>query len=461
MLGAFVVGAPYICFVAVGFQVLVSLLAILSLVPIFKVSELAGKALQSLAAIIGDSYIYAGNDITRRAINARIALDLDWAKSFTTQVAVVAHSQGAAAALDTVRLRNASCSLITYGSGIRKLIELRQEMARPRLAVLLLQLSWIYPLGLIWAWPIVLKYLGDAAAGSTAPWPLGGMASTFIFFGYLGLCMLFLLATDSDPVEEAVKKEVDAMEGYGGSWTDLVSTADPVPAGLLLRNLKQDPQSQDWIRWDGLKCLKSAKVWNQGNFLTDHTSYWQSHDDFIPRVFAAIASDFHLPTTPVKLAFGQMIRRRSLRCRIRLIGHTLLFALTFVLFIQLGYQCHDALQPIAQPWLEKSLSWLDGFTARVTDLIVWLTVFAIHMGGLALFIHLISGAIWRVWDKAVGAKETWRSKIVYLATGPAGFVLATGTASWLLVHAINSGNYGTIPDDIYRFFYWLHGVLLR
>ena len=86
----------------------------------------------TLSASIGDSYLFTTNPIVESAVVTRVQRDIEWLAGRCDEVVVVAHSQGAAIAYEAIqqwtwreRVPKPLKRLITYGSGIRKLFELK------------------------------------------------------------------------------------------------------------------------------------------------------------------------------------------------------------------------------------------------------------------------------------------------------------------------------------------------
>ena len=80
---------------------------------------------------VGDSYLFAHDALARTAMVQRIRHDLDWLRAKgCEQVAIVAHSQGAALCHDMLRDENRPKKqvdlLVTVGSGVQRLNGFRQ-----------------------------------------------------------------------------------------------------------------------------------------------------------------------------------------------------------------------------------------------------------------------------------------------------------------------------------------------
>lgn len=110
------------------------LLLLVGLIPIRWVRSAVGRVQHGLAGTIGDSYVLLSEDIVAGAIYGQVRRDLAWLAQRCRAVVVVAHSQGAAIAHRVLQMGGPQgCDLlITFGSGLRKLSEIRQLLASPR-----------------------------------------------------------------------------------------------------------------------------------------------------------------------------------------------------------------------------------------------------------------------------------------------------------------------------------------
>ncbi len=114
-------------------MLVIALLLVLGAVPITAVRDLVGTLQRAISAYIGDSFVFMGQSITSAAVTRRVARDFAWLSSRCRRVTVIAHSQGAAVAHRALRNQpmRSEDTLITFGSGLRKLTEIERMRAHP------------------------------------------------------------------------------------------------------------------------------------------------------------------------------------------------------------------------------------------------------------------------------------------------------------------------------------------
>ena len=161
-------------FVVLPFQLVGLVLAAFWLVPFAPFRNLLEGIFLAIAEQFGDSYVFARDPVVRRAIADRVARDLERVEA--VEVVVMAHSQGAAVALDMFELHDSPPPLITYGAGIRKLQELAGGMtdATPT-PPLFHALWWLAGLAVAATIGVALN-VQQVAAGNLAPDRWAGMS---------------------------------------------------------------------------------------------------------------------------------------------------------------------------------------------------------------------------------------------------------------------------------------------
>lgn len=114
---------------------MVAALLVLGLPPLKITRDLAGSLQRTIAATVGDSFVFMRQAMTASAITTVVRERLEWLSARCRRVAVVAHSQGAAVAHRVLRsTTSAPCDLfVTFGSGLGKLSDIeRGDIARGR-----------------------------------------------------------------------------------------------------------------------------------------------------------------------------------------------------------------------------------------------------------------------------------------------------------------------------------------
>jgi hypothetical protein len=450
---AAVTGPLLFALAIVPFQLCVLFLAVLSLIPFFKIGEHAAKGLRFLAEVIGDSYVYASDPMSREAVHTRIYDDLRWLKDRAEHVTIIAHSQGAAAAVDMLCSRKAECGLITYGAGVRKLRELEYQKENPSFGFSLTQLSWVYSIGCIWALPIAYEYFHESSIGFLQNRPEARTAFCYLVFGaFLAYFVTAFNPQHTERIDDELLRIANRIADKGIPWTDLTATADPVPGGLLFRTEPSETDDLGWITWRSATWpekpgLRSAWVRNTLSSVSDHTSYWKSHDDFLPRVVATLETQSSTPLTPPGL--GASLRSasvaRAVRGALRWWLHSLLFVMSVVVYYRLGSSFRLWLHQLLGGWLGK-VDTSSGMTHALVDFSLWVVGLAVHILAVWLWVHFLSGTFWRSWDKGVRDPNPKQRVLAYLRL--LGFLLFIAAGAGLMWVALQQGSYSAIPREV-------------
>ena len=84
------------------------------------------------------------------------------------------------------------------------------------------------------------------------------MANSYLMVGYFVFYMIFFwLVFEEDKVTPVLQRRYDEIANHA-SWTDLISTSDPVPGGLLFRDVAPI-RKFSWMRWDGPAWMSPAR----------------------------------------------------------------------------------------------------------------------------------------------------------------------------------------------------------
>ena len=107
---------------------LLILLFLVSLIPWSTTRNMVLPILNALSGTLGDSYLFTNSDIVKGAIIDSVSQDLSWMAERAERRMILAHSQGAAVAHFVLKEAwehpPRIDHLITYGSGLRKLLQL-------------------------------------------------------------------------------------------------------------------------------------------------------------------------------------------------------------------------------------------------------------------------------------------------------------------------------------------------
>jgi hypothetical protein len=260
---------PVIAPLTVLVQGLLLLLAVLTVIPLEIVQKRVAAVQRALSTLVGDSYTFLESASNRASIVAGVRERLAWLSTRCRHVVIVAHSQGAYVALETLhtllpkRLR----LLVTVGSGIERLSALRGIHSHRGLS---LRMS----IGIA----LVSSYLISVGAyqvlaGERRTWYLALLAVSALFY-----TLMFVLA-GSDTDSHLHHGWYDLLKFHEIRWLDYFTAHDPVPGS-------SSPSS-------AAACQELA---NMHSVLLDHTSYWENRDQFVPSIVHAIAraGDSHL-----------------------------------------------------------------------------------------------------------------------------------------------------------------------
>ena len=241
---------------AVVAQAILLLLVLVALLPIARLRAALAGLERTLAATLGDSLVLLSSPLQQAAMVAQIRRDAAWLATRCKRVAIVAHSQGAALAHMAMRDERPPnvALLLTCGSGLRKLEELRQMSASEEGLAGRAYLS---------AAGVVL--LAASAAGAISglgwnPWTtaVGLLLFALVVVSYLGRYT---------PIDISWYSTRFQMEGL--HWVDYYATNDPVPNGAL-----QDYEEE-------LVLPLSVPIVNERSLLRDHTTYWRNPEQFV------------------------------------------------------------------------------------------------------------------------------------------------------------------------------------
>lgn len=282
-------------FVASFVQIVVAFLALLALLPIPALRRGLSGVLLTLTGTLGDSYVINASPLQRAAAVRRVRENLRWLQGMQCRkIVVVAHSQGAAVAHEAVRDPAPAEveRLITVGSGQAKLEELRlMERRRPGLLV---ASALILPLLVFVAaiWRTLNAVLSDDSA-------VFSMVFTAVVF--LGI-VAYLAFTGLEFYRERLAALSLKTVRPSLIWRDFYASADPVSNGPLHSSATP------------IEGVRSYRVLNYQSVLRDHTTYFQSRDDFLPRLVFQLAASARLPLISLQ-DFRRIFRARERRRR--------------------------------------------------------------------------------------------------------------------------------------------------
>ncbi len=385
--------APLLLFV-------ITALLVIGLIPIPRVRSIVGKLQRGLASTIGDSYALLGPKIGSSAIYGRVSRDLAWLSEQVEKTAVIAHSQGAAIAYRAVtRDSSNKCRLlITFGAGIRKLMQIRSlvsvtdnwvmQMSVSLVAlIIILQISRVtfgIERGLQLAFLLIVAWFGASfIAGlfagiymrirqrqvemsqrtgqliSVVVLVFSIAALTWWFPSPSRLATLLLASLTSVFVGNLVNTLMKANKLAGFmvhsmpeqgrpvprfeaklqddvEWIDFYSSHDPVPNGAIFDGIEIEPLEFKQ-EYEG---LTTVEVRNRASILGDHTKYWKNSEGFLSIVVGALGRQCGLQLEEVlpfdreRLILARHRRRFRINC-LRLARYA--FVVTAILLLLGGH----------------------------------------------------------------------------------------------------------------------------
>jgi len=297
-------------------------LFVLAVVPIPLVSGFARALQRALANGFGDAYVLTRSPIRFGAMATQVHDDLKALLKECTNVAILAHSQGAAVSwfalqhelldrpkeLPKGEPKPAPIGLFTtYGQGVRKLTFVLTMAHGAQ--------TGLQMLAALGSAGFLVLALGALLAG--LPWQLA------LALAVLAVIAEFFLLSSAVPIwEEAGRKmELDWQKVVNAEpkleWLDLWASADPAPVGPLDVHGKQ---------------IHSYKIRNLASLVLDHFVYWRNTTEFMAiaasRLFSLGGPEpYAAPLTDPRLQVSAMRRHARvlmlLAMRVFLIGAVL------------------------------------------------------------------------------------------------------------------------------------------
>lgn len=254
-------------------QVLLTIVATLSLVPIPWLRAILKPVIDVLMGTTGQSYAMVTSELRRSAIVSKVNRQLDWLCSRCEKVVVLAHSQGAEVSRHVIALRARPevRRFISFGSGVKMLGVLTSEERPLRHVVCAACTLVLVPLTFF------------VVASGVSVWEaLLGLYSTLVVVG-----IVFVDPPGYNPTFRA-----------SVPMTDYYASRDPVPCGPL----SDEKDILDKVHF------KLIEVYNRASALFDHTSYLENTEEFVAPVALDIAE---LAGFPVGNLMKDDARRRE------------------------------------------------------------------------------------------------------------------------------------------------------
>jgi hypothetical protein len=286
---------------------------VLTIISFGLLRSLAVSVQRVLSATIGDSYFYVTNPVIRAAILTKVESDLAWlAKQGCTDIVIVAHSQGAAVAYDVIRKitdekrrPKALGSLISYGSGLRRLFTLERALKNSS--------GWNY-----------YSAIGFVLTAIQCVFLYWMITERFSILTAVTVVVVCTIVIDGALLGAArtFREDPGLLET---EWTDYYASHDPVPGGALeiadpsppsgeeaFRKMTIEEISLNWANKIALRNFyrRQRQVLNRGSVVMDHVSYWDAPDDFVAAVTTELMRRTQLPMQPWEPSWLEVARKR-------------------------------------------------------------------------------------------------------------------------------------------------------
>lgn len=268
--------------------------SLLALVPIGRLRSAVLSLMQRVARVVGDSYVLVADPMQRAALATAVINAMRWMRPQCERMMLVAHSQGAAVAHDALAADNAPRVefLATVGAG---LVKLRALMYADR----------HFPQRFLFAGLVAPVLAASIAIGARlvqledAPNYLWLAAVILMIVGLVSVALVW----------ESVARTLHELKSNRWGtidlkisqpmlrWRDFFGLRDPVPNGSMSSAIP-------------VQGLRSVAVTVRGSMWADHTEYWNSRADFIPRLVVELA---RAAEWPMLGRVGAGARLRSLR----------------------------------------------------------------------------------------------------------------------------------------------------
>jgi hypothetical protein len=424
-----------------------ALLLVVAALPIPRLRAALAALQRQIAASLGDSYILLSRPIEAASIVGQVRRDLAWLAepARCADVAIVAHSQGAAVVHEALRAGQPGNLrlILTLGSGLRKLEELRQLVGRgghmQRAAKLTLGALVV---GVLFAWQLVRTLAADVD-----DWVVLAL--------FLAVGLALMAAGLRDLVEGMdvgdLRRRVRRFGRSGVRWVDCHATQDPVPNGPLL----DPPECVAAEGGERAEFPHSVPLCNEASTGADHTGYWRNLDEFVSLVVAELTA---LPGGKRSILMPQPVWGVAIAARRRwrvkwLVAVRWAATLSAALAIMDGWTDWRALLG----WLAQRISgWLGSLAGRPSGRGAPLALGVLRPTlGMLLMVFLIAAVargLWRRWNATEmhtairgGRAKEYQTTSLALAFGAQitlarWFLFRLGAPGWLSIAVIVCGS---------------------
>jgi hypothetical protein len=311
--------------VAAMVSVLLSLvllaLAVAEKLPIPRIDDAVRWIAVRVSTVLGDSYMLAHCPVQFAAMRTRVAHDLRWLQGRCDQVAVVAHSQGAAIAHQVLKDLGGDTgnvqAFITFGQGIGKFrllyrLDWDRDAYHAAWCSRVLVTTGMFLAGLP-ALSFLLRHWINVKA-------LVSMPAVALLPGAGFVIILIGVHTAMHAVCGDLKKDLVLPEAKF-RWSDYYASADPVSNGPLVDRSDQAPgHEQASTAKTDLIPDPCYQVYNSASILFDHNRYLRNQDQLVSQLINDLAAAAYggSPLDPRVVCKGDLIEVGHSRHRLAL-----------------------------------------------------------------------------------------------------------------------------------------------
>jgi hypothetical protein len=281
--------------VAAMVSVLLSLvllaLAVAEKLPIPRIDEAVRWIAIRISTVLGDSYMLAHCPVQFAAMRTKVAHDLRWLQDRCEQVAVVAHSQGAAIAHQVLRDLGDDTgnvrAFITFGQGIGKFrllyrLDWDHKAYHAAWCSRLLVTTGMFLAGLP-ALGVLLRHWINVRA-------LVSMPAIALLPGAGFVIILIGVYTAMHAVCRDLREDLVLPKAQFW-WSDYYASADPVSNGPLVDRSYQAPgHERAPIAETGVLPKPCKQVYNSASILFDHNRYLRNQDQLLSQLINDLAA---------------------------------------------------------------------------------------------------------------------------------------------------------------------------
>jgi hypothetical protein len=361
-----------------------ALMLALGTIPIPRLRSALLRVQLRLAATLGDSYVLLARPIEAASIVGKVRRDLRWLTARCNDVVIVAHSQGGA--LAHLALRGAIPAeirlLFTFGSGLRKLEELR-ELMKTGASFAFSAFVTLVALGMFLLSSGALAIVVVTGAPAS---PASLLITGLVAFGSLAVCITGIRDHLRGIELGQLARWIRWLQSSGLRWTDCYATADPVPNGIVA------PAAR----------ALSREVSNYASMLWDHTTYWSNRDQFVSVLYGAMARARTRDPNPDLQVSDATLDRIGKRRRWRVgIGRAIQWAGVGGVLVAIAH-AGRAWEDVGSMGWTLGRQWLAGLLGRQAPADTTLSAVWPALGFLALVLlpYWITRKAWTSWNES-------------------------------------------------------------